>query len=553
MLLFEDMLAETTKVHATRRFAADGSTALKLAVRDNAGAAEVARLLQAALPAEADTAFAAGGAVAFETDGNATVMYAPLVGKELNGRRVYQVQGGKGGFLYWVNSEKCGPSWWLDDEEEAVEEIDGRGCGNWHVPSDAQSPELITETWKSWGKEEWQEEPSAKARLCSQEEWREGWGQAVREAAFVVACAYARDELVAALPALTQGAARVWHKAWKRGASNDAVQEMGAATVAALVGAVAAVAGGVDARDSPTGARDSDGWTALERAANGGHGRAVGALLGAGANVCLVDSSGRTPLYRAAQNGHEAVVEQLVRAGAAVDQAKSDGSTPLFVAASGGHDAVAQVLLQSGADVNKAKEDGATPLFVAGQKGYDAVVQVLLEGGADVNKAKEDGATPLLIAEVEGHDTTVQMLLRAESKNAWKAAEAEAGAKAEARKAHAKAAAGAKTTSEKAVAEKDRRHAAEAEVEAEAGMHIAAAAREAAAREAAARRMMAEREAAIRYHNEGFGGGKGGGGYGGKGGGGYGGYDGYATSNIRTKDGSRDMRYSENKGRSKYG
>ena len=213
MLLYEDMLAETAKVEAAKQLAADGATALQRAVRDGAGGAEVARLLDAAPPAEAD-------------------------------------------------------------------------------------------------------------------------------AALVVACAYHRDALVQELGAkLTQGAARVWYAAWERGASNDAVHEMGPATVAALVGAAAAVPGGVDACEADA--------TALQRAAYGGHGRAVGALLGAGADVHLADSNGQTPLYLAAQKGHDAVVQVLLQVeGVAVNQAQETGVTPLFIAAEKGHEAVVQMLLQ---------------------------------------------------------------------------------------------------------------------------------------------------------------------------------------------------------------
>ena len=191
---------------------------------------------------------------------------------------------------------------------------------------------------------------------------------AEREAAFVVACARGRGALLAALPALAAGgvAARAWGAAWERAASKDAAAEMGEGVVEALLAGADGAEGGVD--------RKYKGWTALMRAADGGHDLAVRRLLEVGARADDADSSGSTPLWRAAFSGHEAVAERLVEAGAVVDRAKNDGMTPLYIAAENGHDAVVQMLLQRGATVDLANNNGSTPLCVAAQMGHDAVV-----------------------------------------------------------------------------------------------------------------------------------------------------------------------------------
>jgi hypothetical protein len=241
----------------------------------------------------------------------------------------------------------------------------------------------------------------------------EGAPAAERDAAFIVTCAWGRDKLLAALPALRASAARTWAAAWERAADNEWAAEVGAEVVAVLLAGAAELAGGVDFRGADD---DAEGRTALLRAAKGGHTLAVDRLLGAGAVVDLaLKSDGATPLIMAAQNGHEAVVARLLAAGAVVDLArKSDGCTPLFFAASKGHEAVVARLLDAGAAPELArKSDGFTPLIVAAQNGHEAVVARLLAAGAAPDLAGSEGATPLIMAAMQGHGAVVARLLTA--------------------------------------------------------------------------------------------------------------------------------------------
>ena len=94
----------------------------------------------------------------------------------------------------------------------------------------------------------------------------------------------------------------------------------------------------------------SDGWTALHLAAGHGHINAVQCLIQYGANVHVCDKYGRTPLHRASYKGHLAVIEYLhLHGGASIHCADRDGDTPLHDAYHGGHLDVVQYLVENGA------------------------------------------------------------------------------------------------------------------------------------------------------------------------------------------------------------
>jgi ankyrin repeat protein len=73
---------------------------------------------------------------------------------------------------------------------------------------------------------------------------------------------------------------------------------------------------GDEAEPEPVDLPDSDGWTSLMRAAQGGHAESVSRLLSWGADVNARNPQGRTALSLAEERGHTYVVELLKQAGA---------------------------------------------------------------------------------------------------------------------------------------------------------------------------------------------------------------------------------------------
>ena len=154
-------------------------------------------------------------------------------------------------------------------------------------------------------------------------------------------------------------------------------------------------------------AADIAGDTALMLAALGGHEAVAQLLLQHGADVAAADIAGDTALMFAAQGGHEAVAQLLLQHGADVAD-----STALLLAALGGHEAVAQLLLQQGADVAAACNNGSTALMLAAQGGHEAVAKVLLQHSADVAAASNDGVTALMSAAHSSHEAVAKVLLQ---------------------------------------------------------------------------------------------------------------------------------------------
>ncbi|MBL6622005.1 MAG: ankyrin repeat domain-containing protein [Rickettsiales bacterium] len=145
-------------------------------------------------------------------------------------------------------------------------------------------------------------------------------------------------------------------------------------------------------------AKDVDGQTPLQFAAEYGHTGIAAALIAAEANVNAKARYGITPLHLAARNGHTNIVQELIAKGADVNAKNNIGYTPLLYAAANGHTKIAAALIAKGADVNAKNTFGGTPLHWAAAVGKTDTVKKLIEAGAKVDAKNTSGKTALDMA-----------------------------------------------------------------------------------------------------------------------------------------------------------
>ena len=155
----------------------------------------------------------------------------------------------------------------------------------------------------------------------------------------------------------------------------------------------------------PVDAVDSQGCSALLRAAGGGHGALVELLLARGAQPGLAANTGATPLSAAVSMRQTDIVERLLNAGAGLEQRLPGEVTVLMLAAALGLPELVARLLQAGADLHARDAQGLTPLHCAALYGFTArdrprlvaLLDTLLLAGANAQQAANGGATPLLL------------------------------------------------------------------------------------------------------------------------------------------------------------
>lgn len=155
----------------------------------------------------------------------------------------------------------------------------------------------------------------------------------------------------------------------------------------------------------PVDATDSQGCSALLRAAGGGHRALVELLLERGADPALAANTGATPLSAAVSMRQLEIVERLLEAGAGLEQRLPGDVTVLMLAAALGLPELVARLLQAGADLHAVDAQGLTPLHCAALYGFTArdrtrllaLLDALLLAGADPQRTAIGGATPLLL------------------------------------------------------------------------------------------------------------------------------------------------------------
>ena len=150
---------------------------------------------------------------------------------------------------------------------------------------------------------------------------------------------------------------------------------------------------------------DSQGCSALLRAAGGGHRALVDLLLARGASPTLAANTGAMPLSAAVSMRHGDIVERLLAAGAGLEQRLPGDVTVLMLAAALGLPELVARLLQAGADLHASDAQGLTPLHCAAVFGFTArerppliaLLDTLLLAGADPQRVAAGGVTPLLL------------------------------------------------------------------------------------------------------------------------------------------------------------
>ncbi|HEV2608067.1 MAG TPA: ankyrin repeat domain-containing protein [Xanthomonadaceae bacterium] len=180
---------------------------------------------------------------------------------------------------------------------------------------------------------------------------------------------------------------------------------------AAMVGDAGAVRRLLDL-GLPINTVDSQGCTALLRAAGGGQLVVVGMLLQRGADSTIAAATGATALTAAVSMRHPQIVEMLLAQGADVDRTLPGGITPLMLAAALGLPEMVSRLLTHGADLQRRDDRGLGVLHCAANYAFQAhdrqrvlaLLDEVLLSGAEADTPSHNGQTPLLLLLGAGHE-----------------------------------------------------------------------------------------------------------------------------------------------------
>ena len=135
-------------------------------------------------------------------------------------------------------------------------------------------------------------------------------------------------------------------------------------------------------------------------------------LLLAGADPNMRDSDGHTALTRAALMSHEDIVRLLLQSNANPNEGDQYDNTPLHAAAREGSKRIAQILIDGGADPNKRNISARTPIYSAICRNRKDMVKLMMDNGADTNISDEFFMTPILYARSFGYSDIANILYR---------------------------------------------------------------------------------------------------------------------------------------------
>ena len=163
---------------------------------------------------------------------------------------------------------------------------------------------------------------------------------------------------------------------------------------------------------NPNAKDDSEGDTALIRAATAGNLEIVNALLKGRADVNTKNKNGFGALSRALSHNHEEVAQTLIaQPEVDLNVTGANGASVLIVYVLRDREDVAKKLLERGVNVNLQDVDGDTALHASVKTGNINLLRLLLTKGAGVNTRNKMEATPLMWAGGYGQDEAARILL----------------------------------------------------------------------------------------------------------------------------------------------
>jgi len=136
--------------------------------------------------------------------------------------------------------------------------------------------------------------------------------------------------------------------------------------------------------------------------------------LGADANY-KSETDGESALHKAARAGHSGAIALLTSKQAKPNLKNRNGETALMLATPVALDAV-NALIRAGAKVDLKNNNQWTSLHIAAEKGSPGVIEALIQAGAAVNEKTKTGRTALHLASYHCNTTAIRSLLAA---NAW--------------------------------------------------------------------------------------------------------------------------------------
>ncbi|KAJ5597132.1 hypothetical protein N7450_003590 [Penicillium hetheringtonii] len=159
---------------------------------------------------------------------------------------------------------------------------------------------------------------------------------------------------------------------------------------------------------------ESEGETAMSRAAANGHKEIVLLLFAKGADLEAVNHQGETAFVQAAKNGHRDIVEILLSHAESVATGRQ-GEDALKKAAENGHQEIVQLLLEHGINgdvLDPEDQNDNTALSRAARQGHENIVVLLLNHGVRIDVVNYWGETALYHAVAYGDKRTIHHLLK---------------------------------------------------------------------------------------------------------------------------------------------